>query len=101
MADPIAQLPTDNSKPNHDELTVVNTLFKNHKNTIETVANEMKDSVIAGILFIILSLPQVDDFIKSLLTFTNNSPILLTLIKALIFVLLFYLIKNYALSKTE
>ena len=99
MADPIVQLPTDNSLPNKEELTIVNTLFKN-SNTVETIVNEMKDSIIAGILFIILSLPQVDEFIKSLLAFTNNSQILLTLVKALIFIILFYFIKNYALSKT-
>ena len=29
MADPIVQLPTDNSLPNKEELTIVNTLFKN------------------------------------------------------------------------
>jgi hypothetical protein len=99
MADPIVQLPTDNTKPNQDELTIVNSLFKKHSNTIETVANEMKDSIIAGILFIVLSLPQVDELIKSLLAFTNNSPIILTIVKALIFIVLFYFIKNYALSK--
>lgn len=99
MADPIVQLPTDNTQPNQDELTIVNSLFKKHSNTIETVANEMKDSIIAGILFIVLSLPQVDELIKSLLTFTNNSPIILTIVKALIFIVLFYFIKNYALSK--
>jgi len=99
MADPIIQLPTDNSLPNKEELTIVNTIFKKHSNTISTVVNEMKDSIIAGIIFIILSLPQVDEFIKSLVTFTNNSPILLTLVKALIFIILFYFIKNYALSK--
>jgi hypothetical protein len=99
MADPIVQLPTDNTQPNQDELTIVNSLFKKHSNTIETVANEMKDSIITGILFIVLSLPQVDELIKSLLTFTNNSPIILTIVKALIFIVLFYFIKNYALSK--
>lgn len=100
MADPIVQLPTDNTQPNQEELTIVNSLFKKHSNTIETVANELKDSIIAGILFIVLSLPQVDELIKSLLTFTNNSPIILTIVKALIFIVLFYFIKNYALSKT-
>jgi hypothetical protein len=49
----------------------------------------------------VLSLPQVDEFIKSLLTFTNNSPIILTIVKALIFIVLFYFIKNYALSKSN
>ena len=101
MADPIIQLPTDNIQPNQEELTIVNSLFKKHSNIIETVANEMKDSIIAGILFIVLSLPQVDEFIKSLLTFTNNSPIILTIVKALIFIVLFYFIKNYALSKSN
>ena len=101
MADPIVQLPTDNTQPNQEELTIVNSLFKKHSNTIETVANEMKDSIIAGILFIVLSLPQVDELIKSLLTFTNSSPIILTIVKALIFIVLFYFIKNYALSKTN
>ena len=64
MADQIVQLLTDNTKPNQDELTIVNSLFKNTSNTLKPVANEIKTSILAGIISNVLSLPQVDEFIK-------------------------------------
>jgi uncharacterized integral membrane protein len=99
LADPIIQLPTDNIQPNQQEIKIVNSLFQKHGNDIETIVNELKDSIIAGLLFIVLSLPQVDQIIKSFFPSLNESPIILTLVKAVIFIILFYFIKNYALSK--
>jgi hypothetical protein len=99
LADPIIQLPTDNIQPNQQEIKIVNSLFQKHGNDIETIVNELKDSIIAGLLFIVLSLPQVDQIIKSFFPSLNESPIILTLVKALIFIILFYFIKNYSLSK--
>jgi len=101
MADPIVQLPTDNVEPNQAELEIVNTLFKKHGNTIDTIVDEMKDCIIAGILFLILSLPQVDTMIASFVPSVGESKIILTVIKAIVFIILFYFIKNYTLSQKK
>ena len=98
MADPIRSLPTDKSNPNHEELTIVNTLFQEHSEGISKVANEMKDAIVAGILFMIFSLPQIDNLLRSVLSFTQNSPIILTVVKGLLFTLVFYFVMNFALS---
>ena len=98
MADPIRSLPTDKSNPNHEELTIVNTLFHEHSEGISKIANEMKDAIVAGILFMIFSLPQIDNLLRSVLSFTQNSPIILTVVKGLLFTLVFYFVMNFALS---
>jgi hypothetical protein len=98
MADPIRSLPTDKSNPNHEELTIVNTLFQEHSEGISKIANEMKDAIVAGILFMIFSLPQIDNLLRSVLSFTQNSPIILTVVKGLLFTLVFYFVMNFALS---
>lgn len=98
MADPIRSLPTDKSNPNHEELTIVNTLFQEHSEGISKIANEMKDAIVAGILFMIFSLPQIDNLLRSMLSFTQNSPIILTVVKGLLFTLVFYFVMNFALS---
>jgi len=97
--DNIADLPIDNTQPNHEELRIVNTLFKEHKNTINTLVVEMKDLLIIGILFILLSLPQVDSIIQKVIPASVNSIYVLVGIKALIIMLGFWLIKYFYLSK--
>ena len=99
LADPIIQLPTIGTQPNQQEIEIVNSLFQKHGNDIETIVSELKDSIIAGLIFIVLSLPQVDQLIKSFFPSISESPIILTVVKAIIFIILFYFIKNYALSK--
>ena len=98
LADPIVQLPTDNTKLNQQEIEIVNSIFQKHGTQIDTIVTELKDSIIAGLLFIVLSLPQVDKIIISFFPSLNESPIILTVVKAVIFIILFYFIKNYALS---
>jgi len=94
-SDLIELLPVDKTQPTYDELNVINTLFKTHNNTINVLINEAKESLIVGFLFILFSIPQIDDLIKKFIPVTNNSIYLLILIKSLFVMLIFWFAKHF------
>lgn len=97
--DPIAKLPVDQSQPTNNELQIVNTLFTKHRNTMDAIVEEAKDSIIIGLLFIVLSLPMVDGVIKRIVPMTDKSPYILIAIKAVAVMALYWLIKHFYLSR--
>lgn len=94
-ADIIEQLPVDQSLPTHDEINLINTIFKKEKTNIQKILNEFKDVLFVGIIFIVLSIPYTENMIKSIVPMTYNYTYLTLIIKALIFIVLFWLIKNF------
>lgn len=97
--DIIDELPVDNNQPKHDELRIVNTLFKENEGTMTKIGRELKDLFVIGILFILFSLPQVDNMIKKVFPPAVNSIYILVGIKTLIVMVLFWVIKYFYLSK--
>ena len=98
-ADIISQLPADQSQPSHVELRTVEALFKDHGNTMNSIAVESKDSLIVGILFIIFSLPTIDSFVIRMFPSAETSPYILLGIKTLALMLVYWVIKHFYLSK--
>lgn len=97
--DPINQLPTDKNQPSIGEAKIINSLFEKNYTTLELMFEELKDSVIFAILFIIISLPQIDNMIYSVAPITKNSSYFMLGLKAIIIVALHWLIKHYYLSQ--
>jgi hypothetical protein len=100
-SDLLTQLPVDKIQPSHEEIQIVDVLFKNHTSTMNLIFNEAKESLIVAILFILFSIPQIDDIIKKFLPITENSIYFLIVIKAAILMILFWLIKYFYLSKNK
>jgi hypothetical protein len=100
-ADNISDLPTNRIQPSHNEIKIVDTLFKKHSSTLGNITKEFKDSIVLGILFLILSLPQVDNLFKKYISITNNSIYMLILIKTIFFIVALWIIKNYNLLKRD
>lgn len=100
MADLLESLPTDQNPLNHYETQFINSLFKkeNHYD-IKNIAFELKESIAGGVLFIILSIPYIDDLVKRFIPSTTNSLLILLFIKGIIFIALFWIITNYALAR--
>ena len=96
--DYIEKLPVDDSKPSADQMNLVNNIFKENYSTMDKLASEFREGIVIAILFIVFSLPQVDGVIQKFVPSADNTMIL-TGIKAVIVVLLFYFIKNFHLSK--
>jgi hypothetical protein len=101
MGDLINQLPADNTTLSHNEIRIVDQLFYQKKGIFDNILNKTKDIVILGILFVVFSLPFVDDLIKKFVTLAGSSPYILIGVKALLFVLSYFIIDNLYLAKKE
>lgn len=99
--DMISNLPIDKSIPTDSELLMLNTIFKDKekKSVVKTVMNEAYEPFIIGILFVMLSIPQLDDIIKSNITITQNSIYFLLLFKMVVIMFLFWFVKYFHLCR--
>jgi hypothetical protein len=99
--DLIYELPTDKIEPSQDELKIVNNLFKKNKKFMTRIANELKDPLLVGILYIIFSFSKIDELIQKFIPITNNSPYILLLIKTGILMIIYWFVKHFYLSRTD
>ena len=98
--DSIFELPIDQSLATRDEMQIIDTLFTKNASTLNKLAVEAKDPIIIGVLFVILSLPMVDNLITKFVPITNKSPYILVGVKALAIMVFYWLIKHFYLSRT-
>lgn len=96
--DNIDSLPTDQHVPSHGEVKMVETLFKEHHSTIQKMLTGAKEFVFLFILFVIFCLPQLDNIIHKFVSITE-SPYILAVIKGVLFVIIYFLIKNLYLAR--
>lgn len=97
--DVITSLPTDSTIPNHDEIRILETLFKQKEKGVNRIFEQTKDVFLIGILFIAFSLPQIDEMIHKIFPSTSNSIYITIFIKALGFMLIYFIIKNWYLCR--
>jgi hypothetical protein len=99
LADNLQYLPTNKLSPSPTDLHLTDQIFGPETTFTTKFISEGKESIIIGLLFIIFSLPQIDELIKKILPIARNSVYFLILIKSLLFMIIFWLIKNFYLSK--
>jgi hypothetical protein len=98
-SDILEQLPVDKINPTPDEINIMNTLFTQHKKEVSVIFTELKDCLIIAILFILFSIPQLDDLIKKFIPITRTSFYILLLIKVAILIIIYWFIKHFYLAK--
>jgi hypothetical protein len=99
LGDLIGDLPVDQTIPTHNEIQVIDKLFVKQKTVFNKILESSKDLLLMGLFFIIFSLPQIDSLIKSLIPMTNNSYYILLGVKALLFMLTYYIVSNIYLVR--
>jgi hypothetical protein len=99
MGDSINTLPTDKNKPSEVDKNITDTIFGENSTITDKLVKEGKDMFIFGLLFIIFSLPQLDDIIKKFIPLTEKSIYALIIIKAILLMVSFWLIKHFYLSR--
>jgi hypothetical protein len=99
QSDPLDTLPTDKTIPTHSEIQIVDTLFKENHSTIQKIFNGTKDVFIFSGLFLLLSLPQIDDIIIKFVPSASTSPYMLLFAKTVVFAILYFLVKNWYLVR--
>lgn len=93
-ADPIEQLPLDKSNPSHNEIQLLDMVFKQEQSTISKVASEMKIYIVLVVLYVLLALPQFDEYLSKLLPSISESFYMITVIKGFLLMITFYFISN-------
>ena len=101
FGDSIENLQMDENPPNHDELEVMDTLFKKEVGVFEKIMNSAKDSLLVGILFVIFSLPYFDQLVLKFIPSLGNSAYMMMGFKVLVLMIVHYLIKNLYLVKKK
>ena len=97
QGDSIENLPVDNSQYNKE---LANVLFK-EKETINNVFNELKESLIIAVLFVVFCSKNVDDLIIKFYPPAGNNQTTLILIKCVAVIFFFYIFKNFRLSRNS
>lgn len=96
--DLIEALPTEKVNHTEQQVKIANMLFQENKTLLSTISSELKDGIIICILFAIFSSPQVNDIITKNIPNSNNALVLYG-IKCIGIIILFYILKNFHLSK--
>lgn len=96
--DLIVDLPTDKTMPSHEEIRIIDAMFQKNKGIMEKIAIDAKDAIVLGILFAIMSAPPVTDFLTKFFP-SMGSPYMSILIRSIIFMLLYYVLKNLYLVR--
>lgn len=99
LDDYIEKLPTDKLEPNPNEVQIVNTLFKEKKGVFDTILHDARDIILMGLLFIILNIPQINSLIFKFVPSAENSIYILIGIKTVLFMVIFYILKNIYLVR--
>jgi hypothetical protein len=97
----IIDLPVDDIKPTSNELELVNLVFKKNIKGNKKLVDELKNVLIIGVLFIVFSIPKIDETIHRIIPSSVNSVYITTLIKAIVFMILYWILKNFALSQSK
>ena len=97
--DELKQLPVDKTIPTHNEIIIMDSLFKQKKCIFDKILEKSKDLIVLVIFFIIFSLPQTDLLIKKFISVTNNSLYILIGVKALLFSISYFILKNIHLVR--
>ena len=92
-------LPSDQTEPSVHEITIIDTLFKEKQTTLNKFLFQTQDILIMGILFVLISLPQIDSFVGKLVPIASKSVYTMIGIKAIVFMTIFFVIKNLYLVR--
>lgn len=98
-SDLIDSLPTDENNPTHSEIQIVDSLFKQQHTTVQKILLRSKDVIIVGFLFVLFSLPQIDEFIKKFAPSTETSVYIFIFVKTLLFMFSYFVLKNMYLVR--
>lgn len=101
MSDYIATLPVDDEPVTPDDRYLANTLFGNNKRSIlGSLLRDLKQPLVAGVLFAILSNSTVTQLIRDVIPYAKSSEISLLIFKTSMFIILMYLYNNLHLVRT-
>lgn len=92
--DYIDDLPYDKNKKQSDvEMELIRTLFKKNQSLLSFVLKESYEPLLVGCLFLLFYIPYTENIIKSIFPMTTNLDILLILVKIILVMMGYWILK--------
>lgn len=99
--DMIDSLPTDNTVLTHSETQLMEHLFKHHHTGIQELLKKLQDLVLLALIFMLISLPMVDEQISKFMPITGTSVYIMIMVKSILFVSTYFILKNLYLVRKK
>jgi hypothetical protein len=99
MSDMIESLPTDRIPPSESELKLMDNLFKKEQSNFEKFLEGSADVLLVGFLFVIFSLPEINQLIVRVIPVAGTSPYINVCIRGAFVMLVYLVIKNIHLAR--
>lgn len=102
MSDFIATLPVDEHPMTQDEKHFLSQVLQETSSTltIKSFISELRIPLIVGILFLILGMPQVSEFIRASVPYARSSDSSLLIFKTGLIIVLIFVIINFSLTRS-
>jgi hypothetical protein len=94
--DNLSTLPVDDNPMSPIE-NHIKILFENNKEDVGSITSEISDSLLAGILFVALSMDKPLEFMDNLVP--SKLPVIKYCVRLMVFAIVFFIIKNLAFAK--
>jgi len=96
--DIVENLPTDQQEPSPHETQLFDTVFTQKKTIFDTIMGESKNILLLGALYILLSLPPLDNLLKRYIPLLE-SPYMLVGFKAVLLMVIYFVVVNIYLVR--
>lgn len=100
-SDNIDSLPIDQNPPGNDEIHIIETLFKENGTKVNIILEKCKDILLIGLLFILFSIPEINLLIQKYFPATATSEYILIFVKSILFMFVYFIIKNMYLVRNR
>lgn len=96
MSDYLETLPTDNDPVSSEEKEIFNMVLQNDTKGFQNLLTEFKTPIVIGAFFVLISMPQVSEFIKNTISYTKTSETSMLIFKTLLMVVFVFVYMNFA-----
>ena len=91
MGDYINILPTDDDPVNIEDMTIVNSIFKENIESFSSFMDKMKSPALIGALFFLITSDSIADIIKHIIPYAKSSNLSFLISRTAIFALLYFI----------
>ena len=99
MTDYIESLPIDNSPMSNNEMYVMQNIFGSDTNVFYNLIEDAKSIIIASIVFFLLNVPQIQEFLRNTIPYAKTSEMSLLILKTILFIIIVFLLNNIQFAK--
>ena len=91
--DPISELPTTDEVPTHDDIQVIQSIFKTNEKEVINIIDDLKEPVVICIIVFLLSLPFCNNLLNRYIPSVGTETCLGAIVKGILVGLILWILR--------